>query len=949
MRENEVTLQLQRKISGGEYENVVGGEQTLTSNDGWTNNNPKCTFDELDLTNTNGEAYIYRVLESKICDTRNFYYGATIVNTDRDDNQLVYNSAEGKYTSYSHSNDTDENCSGYHVFHSGDIILNEMNGNKADVTITNTLEQTTSLNVTIKWKDTPEGEKPPEKIVLMIEYARYDENSGELIGGLNSLYRTDSDDYKYSVLEMSKDDVDSDGNWMTCFEYFPSIKTDYSGAACEVRYKVRLAKVYSADGQEYIQEFVEDPGQSGYVQTSGNPWQEQGYRPKSTDTEDGTEIEMRYSTYVPLTVKKIWNDGTTDNDKAVQEGYTATVQLYKVYYDSNNRWNSEKVGDAVTLSGDNDYQYTWKSLPAVDPSGEYNLYYLIEETGYSPDGVKCSTKYYGVEDWWTNEYYFDVSGVDYQDYLVLPAYVPQEWRNESGYGDDGNPYKDSYTLYMVNTPLISVTVEKEWKDHDNKEKSRPKSVTVQIDDNQTAYDLMGQGFDYSFALDGETKDDNIEVTPWVGEVNLPAAKLAFTTNSEGKYTGAYTSTPYEYHFKESFITYADGSTDSVSNGSVGDYSISYVYPSNTETVITNTWKDFNKYAFLTGTMTWSDSDNQYKTRPDNVELVVKKVGSGSYVPPNEEILNPDITWKKPENSNKWTYSISGLDKTENGKDITYKVEIVSTQGNKLTGLAGANYTLLGNGTTTPSGNVFTTNFTGTLVTGNLLISKTVENLPDGEAQKDYNFNFKVKVTGGSSVYYTGVYTVYSEDATADNITPATIVKTGTTTDGTIEIAGGQKFYLIGLPAGYTYTVEEVPIQGFAIDTIPKGTIEEGKIAEGEVVNRWDPTSNVPGKPNPDPKPDDPKPDNPDPDNPKPDNPNSDSNTPTETSETSGGTVASNVVVNSSDSPTKPTVASLGSKTGDSLAIYLWIMLFGIGAAGAVVAGGRLKRRKDQAE
>lgn len=882
IKPNYIDLELQKLNDDGEYETVAKKSKAYTS--------------DTDYMFSSLEAGTYRVLETKIY---YFDFPITIV-----EGNLLEQNVDGAYVS-------GENDSNYIVTHSKNITFDSNSGGNETATITNTFAKTSRISISVRW---PFDYNRPQSLALDIVYKSSAAADAQWSDPDSSMIR-------FNELELSDNNIignpgdEEDRIWQLEVYNLPAAGLIYNDVTYQDEY---VPLEYSVTGQYFISS-IEGP--------TGHPDLTSGFD-YEVKTENGIiEVTPYPLTREPLTVKKIWNDGTGSNDKAAAANYSAEVTLY--YSVDYTNW---EVLDRRTLNKGNNYMYTWKELPVMDDQDQEIHVYKIEETSCAGEsGIAYVTEYY---------YQDDDGGILLGDGTWYPyEYYPSGYELDEGIGD---------TLYIVNTPSASAVVEKKWEVEDTTDLSNAEVkayVCYQKSDGSWNYYYENTSQPVSKTL---TRDSG-----WQEQVdNLPMYQIDFYSDGQryidyggygylsDTYSGVYHTTQVQYRFEEYEIT-TDG-TNGKNVTSQTDYRVSYEYSVSdgiSKTTITNTSKNL---ATLTGTMTWVDSDNKFSTRPDDITLVVTESENNTAT----EYPADKVKWIKSEAADAWTYAITGIPAQSNGTAISYTVAIkeASGQGDAVMFDTGAAYKLTSSSLGT-SDNVTTTNFTGTLVTGDLLISKTVEDMPEDEQQEDYDFNFKVKLqgTGNAAVYYTGDYTVYQGNVTAADINNSTAVSSEKTeTDGIIKIAGGQKFYLKDLPAGYTYVVEEIPVQGFKIVTSPKGEIKEAQTVEGDVINQWAPTANIPDTPQ---DPDNPKPDKPDPDKPAP---NSDT---TETSDTGDELRISKAAAKSGDTPTdaavNTTLVSPGSRTGDSPIIYLWMMLFIIGAAGTAISAGKLRRLNHQ--
>ena len=176
--------------------------------------------------------------------------------------------------------------------------------------------------------------------------------------------------------------------------------------------------------------------------------------------------------------------------------------------------------------------------------------------------------------------------------------------------------KDDNTLTIItNTRAIDTTqatIKKVWEDDSNRDGARPESLKVYL--NGKEYNLTGEGNEWTLTVP-----------------DLPL-------NEGGK--------PITYTWREETVT---------------GYTASQPVVEGTITTITNS--KANETTEVVATKKWEDKSNQDGVRPGSVKLQLyandKKVG------------DPVIVTGE---GNEWTYSFGKLNKNENGKPITYRVE-----------------------------------------------------------------------------------------------------------------------------------------------------------------------------------------------------------------------------------------------------------------------------------
>ena len=360
---------------------------------------------------------------------------------------------------------------------------------------------------------------------------------------------------------------------------------------------------------------------------------------------------------VDVTVTKAWKnaDGTTTHPNG------ATVKMTLVE-------DGTETDKTITLDGtkdDNgetaDWTASWKNLPKYKADGKTEIKYSVKETdgwpGYTAsskdavasgstitntqdtvdvtvtktwddsnnqdgkrpesitirllaDGVKKYSKTITAADGWKYTFtdlpkYADGKEITY---TITEDAVPNYTTSISGY-DVTNSYKPGKT---------SVTVTKAWDDSNNQDSKRPSSIEVQL------------------YADGSAKGDKITLS----ESN----KWTYTwTDLDEKKDGK----DIAYTVQE--VNVPDGYTSSISGDATKGYTITNSYK--TQTVD------------ISGTKVWSDQNNQYGVRPDNITIRLWKNGT--------EVRSTTISGAKDAAT--WSYSFTGLPKYDNGKEITYTV------------------------------------------------------------------------------------------------------------------------------------------------------------------------------------------------------------------------------------------------------------------------------------
>lgn len=180
-------------------------------------------------------------------------------------------------------------------------------------------------------------------------------------------------------------------------------------------------------------------------------------------------------------------------------------------------------------------------------------------------------------------------------------------------------------IVFTNTKTVekkTISVKKVWDDDSNRDKVRPREITVQLLGNGKVvqeYDGLGEGDSWSYTFDPVNRfKDGKEVEYTVREKDTPQG-----------YTASYTK---------------DGNNWTITNSHT---------PEKTEVIV-------NKV--------WNDSENQDGIRPDSIKAELYA---------NDKKVQ-DIELNE---NNHWSVSVSDLYKNENGKLIQYEIkEITETKG-----------------------------------------------------------------------------------------------------------------------------------------------------------------------------------------------------------------------------------------------------------------------------
>jgi len=363
-----------------------------------------------------------------------------------------------------------------------------------------------------------------------------------------------------------------------------------------------------------------------------------------------------------ISVKKVWKD--CDDSDGIRPD-DITVQLYK------NR--TEKISLPVILNEDNDWSYTWNALEKQENG---------EDIEYSVDEVQVPNGYKKVV---TN---------------------------------DGT----AFTITNTHKPdKTKVSVKKVWNDADNADEIRPESIKVQLykNGNTKVYDAVELSEKNNWSYTWEelpTMENNEDIIYTVDEVEIPAGYEKEVTNKETKFIITNTHIPdvtkisvnkvWDDNDDQDSIRpetvkvqlYRDGvdpvgnpillsennnwtytweSLPKMDDGKLISYTVDEIeIPDGYSKSVT---KDGTKFiiknihkpgtTLVKVTKVWADNNDKYQTRPKTIEVQLYK-GEGE---DKEKVGDPVIL----DSEMNWKYTWSNLEKTENGKDITYSVDEVS--------------------------------------------------------------------------------------------------------------------------------------------------------------------------------------------------------------------------------------------------------------------------------
>lgn len=439
---------------------------------------------------------------------------------------------------------------------------------------------------------------------------------------------------------------------------------------------------------------------------------------------DGKWITTNTLDLDSLTITKVWNDGNNQFGTRPSPGgdtYTWTASFI-VQRQEDGKWttlqsrnNQDKVftlyGNEKTDS-DTDHKITISGLP----EGEYRVVEL--QPGYKAEGGVISDQYF-VDN---NGSYYNgtyetkyepesAANIDDLDFTVTNTLnttgtsitVEKNWHPEGNVPENA---AIEATLQYKNgedgtwTSLSSVTLSKEndwehtWIDlpkyyNDSQKETQYQVVEGNVTgaDNYMKLDVSsteaGNGT-VTYTITNVEKTSFTVEKKWVGMTPADDAKISIqlyrTTDKDA--VGSTDATTVEQvggaiemtaakEWKHSFTDLPAYDKDGnkyiyfAVETSTGNYLTSYDYSDADKTVITNTSK-----GEISGTKTWKDNGDAYKTRPETLTLTLTRSVAGG----DSETVNATPEWTKNDD-NTWTYVYKDLpmaDKT--GQAYTYTVE-----------------------------------------------------------------------------------------------------------------------------------------------------------------------------------------------------------------------------------------------------------------------------------
>ena len=436
------------------------------------------------------------------------------------------------------------------------------------------------------------------------------------------------------------------------------------------------------------------------------------------ETADGKWITTNTLDLDSLTITKVWNDGNNQFGTRPSPGgdtYTWTASFI-VQRQENGEWktlqsrnNEDKVftlyGNEKT-DGDTDHTITISGLP----EGEYRVVEL--QPGYKAEGGDIGEQYF-VDN--NGSYYNDTYKTEYEKnglkFTVTNTLnttgtsitVEKNWHPVENVPKGAAitatlQYSNDNGASWKNLSSVTLNKDDEWKHTwTNLPKYYNDSKTT------TQYQVVEgnvTGADDYMKLDVSSTEDgngnvtytitNVEKTSftvekkWVGMTPAEDTEISIqlwrTTDKDA--VGSTDATTVEQvggaiemtaakEWKHSFTDLPAYDKDGnkyiyfAVETSTGNYLTSYDYSDADKTVITNTSK-----GEISGTKTWKDNGDAYKTRPETLTLTLTRSVAGG----DSETVNATPEWTKNDD-NTWTYVYKDLpmaDKT--GQAYTYTVE-----------------------------------------------------------------------------------------------------------------------------------------------------------------------------------------------------------------------------------------------------------------------------------
>lgn len=523
-------------------------------------------------------------------------------------------------------------------------LITDATFSRSDNTSTTTNKlATTSVSVTKVWDDTnnqygtrPGGEGPwswASWFVLQRTTTPNNEASWTNVALFQKLYGSNAAD-------KDADGVSQQEKWEDTITGLPTM--DYSdGTAVPYTYRVRELQP-KEDGYTSVNEVISDGEGKNIVDPNGT-YNPDGFHYTATYTPPASNSTLWTVTNsmdtptledeVPKNVEAIKRWVGSDN------GSVSSVTFQLQYKTEGSEW---KAADFLsggqwekTANASNHWTVRWEDLPDTDGSNNQVTGYQVVEkasNGWVQIGEPVIT-------------HDDTTGTTTYSYTftnsISTSYsVEKEWLPSTA------------ATHEVTLGLYRTTAQEDV--------GSISGTPVPVDE------LATDGAKRTVTLDGIVDTDGPEKETW---------KTTFSNLPK------YNASGQEYYY---YALELDGNNNPiVQNGTIvlnnADYEVSYSWAAdNTKTTVTNTTA-----ISLTGTKTWKDDSNEGNTRPTNLTLILeRRVNTDEW---SEDLAGTyPPTWNKPEGSNEWTYTFSGLPSCDSsGALYEYRVREEVPTGYKL--------------------------------------------------------------------------------------------------------------------------------------------------------------------------------------------------------------------------------------------------------------------------
>ncbi len=631
-----------------------------------------------------------------------------------------------------------------------------------EITVTNTLQSRTNITVGKIWDDADDqdGIRPDSVSVVLKSVGN---PGGTPVISTAPIVLNAANGWQYTWKDLPK--YRADGSQCT----YQVVEEAVTGSLYTISYSISGENGSYGSNCENIPDVEDNPVKGKMVYIKNN------YTPRVMNLEvtkewkpDGNNYETR-PTSVMLELQS-----TTNTD-----GITGAAKVSR----SDNPVN---IGTADGAAGA--FSYTWAGLP-IRKDGK-DIYYSVVETP--------------VNQYKTPAYEYTAAGSG--DTAGSIAADAGKGVAIAGNIKDTTAGGATHSVKVINElDTVSLTVEKQWADHDNLYGSRPHALvfTLQSKTGTEAWENVKNNANNIVTLkmvsnkDGDKQSGTFEnllrFDTAGNKYSYRAIETAIITKSGAVET-------------ETSVSRLADKTDDLTVGSFETGGNEYQFTTNVtadKTIVTNTL--IEEVITLSGTKRWLDDSNYYGTRPEDLEITVhyqdNKNGSTWQKVDAEDYT---LGWVKNETGSEWTYTVSGLLRYSKG-EATPRIygikETVPTYYSRDGGNDGYSTGQADNG----SGNITEADFTNRLQQADLVIKKERDRGVD-----DISFEFTVKYakdaipTGANGILYAGTYEVYA----IDDDTLSAVQDTRTTNDGTVTIKASEKAVLPDLPQGYYYAVTE---------------------------------------------------------------------------------------------------------------------------------------------